>query len=38
MGEVMAEVRKKVLEDKYNSASIKTKTKNEEKALEEFLI
>lgn len=33
MGEVMAEVRKKVLEDKYNTASIKTKTKKEEKGV-----
>ena len=31
MGENMAEVRKKVVEDKYNTASIKTKEKKEEK-------
>lgn len=31
MGENMAEVRKKVIEDKYNTASIKTKEKKEEK-------
>ena len=33
MGENMAEVRKKVIEDKYNTASIKKQEKKEEKAV-----